>query len=452
MQEFFKQQAEWLKTWQENQEKLTKQYAEASEEWRENIMGKKQNSPDFFEGWAKSQEDLTSQFMDFTQKFQESLSSAWGGKVPGGLLKFMNLSFFEEFYKHWLSGLELPGGMKNPLNMAGGWDEATKFLQSLLDQDNPFFSFFNNAKFSDEMGRIFGMLQGAGAPGWSAFGDLLGGYENYISQLVDSTTAQSVEKLSENFEAWAKEMEKHLLAPKVGINRELAHDMAQALVLSQDYFQVYGKMARLVEATSRKAGTRFQTKLSEMALQKKPVIKFPDFCALWAVEYEAVFLEVMGSQEYAKLQGEFVDAGHRLKIQWNRLAEEVLESTPIALKRDLDLAICEIHQLKREMKALKRSLKVQVKATEEAQAAVQKTAREAVAAARDAAEKMVKDSSQEAVSAAVTAAVAAAKETAKSAEAPAKPARATRAKRQPTAEKPAKTTSRKTTKTNSDKE
>jgi hypothetical protein len=214
--------------------------------------------------------------------------------------------------------------------------------------------------------------------------------------MFESTAAQSTEKLAEGFETWAKEMEKHLSAPKLGINRELAHDMSQSLLMSQDYIQTYIKMMRLVEATGRKAGTRFQTKLSESALKDKPVNKFSDLCALWSVENETVFLEVMGSQEFAKLQGDFVNAGHRLKIQWNKLAERVLEPTPIALKRDLDLAIAEITQMKREMKTFQRELREKGKDTQlarEAQAAAEEEVRKskiAINAAKAAAEDETK--------------------------------------------------------------
>jgi hypothetical protein len=179
----------------------------------------------------------------------------------------------------------------------------------------------------------------------------------------------------------------------LGINRELAHDLSQSLVMSQDYVQAYSKMARLLEETSRKAGIRVQTKLSELALKNKPVNKFVDFCALWAVENETVFLEVMGSQEYAKLQGDFINAGHRLKIQWNNLAEKALEPTPIALKRDLDLAIMEIHQLKREMKTFQREfreLAKEARGAREAQAAAEEEAKKAQAAVK-AAEAAVQD-------------------------------------------------------------
>ena len=92
MGDFFKQQAEWLKTWQKNQEKLTKQYTEVSEEWMGNVLGQKDKAPDIFSGWAKSQEDLTGQFAEFSKNWQESLSGAFGGKVPEGLLKYMNIS------------------------------------------------------------------------------------------------------------------------------------------------------------------------------------------------------------------------------------------------------------------------------------------------------------------------------------------------------------------------
>ncbi len=417
MQDFFKQQADWLKTWQENQEKLTKQYAELSQEFVENISGKKKE-PDFFEGWFKSQSGLEEQFREFTSRMNEMINNTLGGKIHPDVLKFVNISFFEEFYKNWLSNLELPGGMKNPLGMDGGWQQATSFLRSFLEKDHPFFSTFSSSTITDQMSRVFGMLQGALGQEESAFSNIVNGYQDFFSKIFESTTAQGTEKLAEGFEKWTKEMEKHLSAPKLGINRELSHDMSQAMVMSQNFIQTYIKMARLVEATSRKAGIRFQTKLSESALKNKPVNKFSDICALWAVENETVFLEVMGTQEFAKLQGDFVNAGHQLKIQWNKLAEKALEPTPIALKRDLDLAIAEIHQMKRDMKTFQRELRAkenEARMAREAQTAAEEEANKAKAAVK-AAEAAAQDEAKKA-KAAVNAAETAAKDEAKKARA-----------------------------------
>jgi hypothetical protein len=425
MQEFFKQQADWLKTWQESQVNLNKQYAGWSQEWVENMVGNKKKQPEFFEGWFKSQSGLEEQFREFSRRLNEMITKAWSGKVPAEVLKFMNISFFEEFYKNWLSTLELPGGVKNPLGMDGGWQHATNFLRSFLEKDHPFFSSFSNTKITDQLSRVFGMLQGALGQEESAFGDIVSGYQDLFNKLFESTTAQATEKLAEGFEAWAKEMEKHLLAPKLGINRELAHDMSQALVMSKDYIHAFSKMARLVEETSRKAGIRFQTKLSELALKKKPVNKFVDLCALWAVENESVFLEVMGSQEFVKIQGDFINAGHRLKIQMNTLAEKALEPTPIALKRDLDLAISEIHQLKRDMRTFHRELREvgkEAKVARQAQAAAEEETKKAKAAVK-AAEAAAQEEAKKA-KAAVKAAEAAAQEEAKKAKAAVKAAEA----------------------------
>lgn len=383
MQDFIKQQAEWLKTWQESQETLTKQYAELSREWTENMLGNKNNNPDFFEGWFKSQNNLEEQFREFCRRLNEMLMNVWSDKVPAEVMKFMNITFFEEFYKYWLSNLELPGGIKNPLGMDGGWQQATDFLRSFLEKDHPFITTFSSTKITDQMSRVFGMMQGALGQEENAFSDIMGVYLDLFSKLFDSTTAQCTEKLAEGFEEWAKEMEKHLSAPKLGINRELAHDMSQTLVMSQKYIQSYLKMTRLVEATSCKAGIRFQTKLSELAIKNKPVHKFTDFCALWAVENETVFLDVMGSEEFAKLQGDFVNAGHRLKIQWDKLAERALEPTPIALKRDLDLAIAEINQLKRDMRTFRHELEElekEARSARDAQTAAEEEAKKAKAA------------------------------------------------------------------------
>lgn len=383
MQDFFKQQAEWLNAWQGSQEKLAKQYAEQGSEWMESVLGQKKPEPDFFEGWFKSQGDLVDQFMEFSKRLQEMISRSFGDKLPPEVLKLMNTSFFEAFYKDWLANLELPGGIKNPLNLSGDWQQASSFLNSLLEKDNPFFAALNAGNFSEELRRSIGMLQGAWAPGCSVFGDALSGYQNLMTQFFETASAQNADRLAEGFEALSKELEKHLEAPKLGISRELAHEIAQVFVISSDFIHAFSKMARLVDATSRKAGVRFQSKLAEGAVKSEPVHKFSDFCALWAVEHEAVFLEVLGSEEFAKLQGEYLDSGHRLKIQWNKLAERVLEPTPIALKRDLDLAIKEIHQMKRDMKTFQREFKElqkEARAAREAQAVVEKDLNNAKAA------------------------------------------------------------------------
>lgn len=378
MSDLFKQQADWLTTWQESQEKLMKQYAGAGEAWM-SMLGKNQKEPgffesDFFKGWFKPQGDLEGQFREFSQSLNEMVSKAWGDKIPAEMQKFMNISSMGEFYKNWLSSLELPGGMKTPLGMDGGWQQATDFLQSFLEKNNSYFSSFSNTNTTGQMSRVLGMMLGTLGQEEGALSDMLNGYQEFFSKMYESTTAQSTEKLTEVFDKWAKEMEKHLSAPKLGINRELAHDMSQMLVLSQDYIRAYSKMARLVEATGRKAGIRFQSKLSEAALKNKPVDKFADLCALWSLENEAVFTEVMGSQEFAKLQGDFLDSGHSLKIHLNILMERALEPTPIALKRDLDLAIAEITQMKRDMRILQRELRENGKVSRvarEAQAAVE---------------------------------------------------------------------------------
>ncbi|MFZ4855790.1 MAG: poly(R)-hydroxyalkanoic acid synthase subunit PhaE [Desulfuromonadaceae bacterium] len=419
MQDFFKQQPDWLKSWQESQETLTKQFAGLSEEWAKIMPGGKKKAPDFFESWFRSQGNLEEQFREFGTRMNEMMSNVWSNKIPADMMKYMNTSFIEQYYKNWLANIELPGGIKNPLGLDGGWQQTTNFLRSFMEKENPLFSVFNSNKMNDQMSSVFGMFKGALGNEGSAFTDIFTNYQNQFGKLFDSTTAQGTEKLADAFEVWVKEIGKQLSAPKLGINREMAQDISQALLVSQNYFKTHAKMTRLVEETSRKANSRFQAKLSEAALKNKPVVKFSEFCTLWASENEAVFLEVMGSQEFARLQGDFTDAGHRLKIQWNKLAEKALEPTPIALKRDLDLAIGEIHQLKRDMKTFRREFQaVQKEAlvARGAQAAAEEEAKNAKIAVK-AAEAAAQDELKKAKAVVKAAEVAAQEELKKAKEA-----------------------------------
>ena len=366
MSDIYKQQADWLKSWKESQEALMKQYAGWGEEWAAKMQSANKIEPDFFKGWSECRGDLEGQFSEFSKRLNEMINSTWGDKIPPEMLRFMNISSFGEFYKNWLSSLELPGSMKAPLGMDGGWQQATDFFRTFLEKGNPYLSSFGSGKITDQMNRAFGMLLGTLGQEEGAFSEVMKGYEDFFSKIFESATTQTTEKLAEVFDAWAQEMEKQLSAPKLGSNRELAHEMSQSLVLSKDYVQTYTKLARLIEATGRKAGLRFQSKLSEAALNNKPVDKFVDLCALWSIENETVFAEAMGSEEFAKLQGDFVNAGHRMKIHSNKLAERALEQTPIALKRDLDLAIAEITQMKRDLRTFQRELREKGKETQRA--------------------------------------------------------------------------------------
>src|SRR6185369_4242706 len=216
MTDIFKQQADWLKTWQESQETLLKQFAGWGEEWQAKMFRNNNTVPDFFKGWFKSQGDLEGQFREFNQSLNEMVHNTWGGKFPAEMQKLMNVSYFGEFYKNWLSSLESPEGMKSPLGKDDGWQQATYFLQSFLEKNNSFFSSFSNTNITGQMSRVLGMMLGTLGQEEGAFSDILNGYQEFFNKMYDSTTAQSAEKLSEVFDTWAKEMEKQLLTPKLG--------------------------------------------------------------------------------------------------------------------------------------------------------------------------------------------------------------------------------------------
>ena len=370
MQDFFKQQAEWLNTWQEQQQNLTKQYASWGENLGQGVNGATtQQMPTNFEDLLKSQQDLFEQFSSFGTNLQQNIQQAWGDKLPTELLQQFKFNLLEEFYKSWLGNMKFPGGMQNPFMGGQNWADPSSFLNNFMQQENPFFSTFSSNNMTDELQKMFGMfgmLKGTGMPGGDLYSQLFTNFQGIFNQITNAGTSQSFDKLLETFTSWKEQTDKYLLAPQVGIDRETGQDFSKAISLSLDYIKSTATMGKLIEETARKSGNRFQAKLVERSLNNEPPIKFRDFCSLWTKENEAVFLDVFGSEEYAKTQGEFTSAGMRLKIQVNKLVEKVLDDTPIALKRDIDLAAGEIQQLKRE---LRKSRKQQQELASEAKAA-----------------------------------------------------------------------------------
>jgi Poly(R)-hydroxyalkanoic acid synthase subunit (PHA_synth_III_E) len=376
MQDFFKQQAGWLNTWQEQQQKLTKQFASMGEDLTQGFAGAgKPQIPSNFEGLLKSQQELFEQFTSFAANLQQNIQQAWGDKLPAELLRLFNFNILQQFYKSWLGNLKFPGGLQNPFMGGQNWADPSSFLDSFMKQEHPFISTFSNFNLKDELQKMFGMfgmLQGAKLPGGDLYSQLFTTYQGYFNQLVNTGTSQGFDQLLEAFSRWKEQADQYLLAPQVGIHRETAQEFAKAISLSFDYMKSFATMGKLIEETARKAGNRFQAKLVERSLNDEPPIKFSDFCSLWTKENEAVFLEIFGSDQYAKTQREFTSSGLRLKMQFNKLIEKVLDQTPIALKRDLDLAIKEILQLKRDLRQSRQQqqlLAVEAKAAQEAVAA-----------------------------------------------------------------------------------
>jgi hypothetical protein len=249
--------------------------------------------------------------------------------------------------------MKFPGGLSNPFIPGQNWADPTSFLNNFMKQEHPFFSTFSNFNLTDEVQKLFGMfgmLQGAKLPGGDLYSQLFTSYQGFFNQLANTGTSKGFDTLLETFNSWKDQADKYLLAPQVGINREAAQQFSKIISLSLSYIQSFAIMGKLIEETARKSGNRFQAKLVERSLNNEPPIKFTDFCSLWTKENEAVFLEVFGSEEFARTQADLSSAGLRLKIQINKLVEKVLDQTPIALKRDVDLAAGEILQLKRDLR------------------------------------------------------------------------------------------------------
>jgi len=176
MHDFFKQQAEWLKTWQEQQQTLTKQYAAWGEGLAQGAPGDfSQQVPGNFEELVKAQQELFEQFTGFGQQMQQNLQQLWGDKLPEELLRQFNFNLLQEFYKSWLGNMKFPGGLSNPFMPGQNWTDPTSFLNDFMKNEHPFFSTFSNFNMADEVQKVFGMfgmLQGSKMPGGDLFSQL----------------------------------------------------------------------------------------------------------------------------------------------------------------------------------------------------------------------------------------------------------------------------------------
>ncbi len=243
MQEFFKQQSDWLNTWKEQQQKLAKQYASWGEELTQGFSGAaKPQVPTNLEELLKMQQDLFAQFTSFGSNLQQNMQQTLAGKLPEEMLKQFNFNLLQEFYKSWLGNLQFPGGMQNPFAGGQNWADPSSFLNNFIKQEHPFFSTFSSSNLTDGLQKMLGMLgmlQGSNLPGGDLYSQLFTTFQGFFNQLANAGTSQSFDKLLETFTSWKEQTDKYLLAPQVGINRETAQDFSKAISLSLDYVQSF---------------------------------------------------------------------------------------------------------------------------------------------------------------------------------------------------------------------
>lgn len=176
-------------------------------------------------------------------------------------------------------------------------------------------------------------------------------------------------KLGEFFELWKNQFDKTfgaiLLSPSVGLNKELIEQQSKTFEAFIDLILLSADFTSGIYAVQNENLDDMIKKYFEMAEQNTQPKTFHEFFIYWSNELEKIFDSYFATPEYSKLLGQLSSVAMDYKMEMQKLVEKYLSDTPIVTRSEINSLYKTIYELKKEVKALKKSQKNSVNTIEE---------------------------------------------------------------------------------------
>lgn len=248
----------------------------------------------------------------------ESASRAWGEAA--------------EAWHAWLPHQDMPAGPGQVMESLAQQGKAFLELGESMAQAG------GNGDWSEWLDRWLDSFSGANAPTAGAFGLPGDAFKDMHAP------------------GGAIDPSRLLSMPGLGFTRE--HDEArQRLVKAQVEFQQANSLYNsLIEKSLRMAAGRMRDKLAEAEQPGRQVNSLRELYDLWVDAAEEAYADVAFSREFRAAYGELVNSLMRLRRAWLEVTEPGLKMAGIATRSELDDTTRQMHEMRRELAALKRRL------------------------------------------------------------------------------------------------
>lgn len=142
----------------------------------------------------------------------------------------------------------------------------------------------------------------------------------------------------------------------LGASRESNEDYMKALSTYIKMMFAAGEMAGLIIDTFKDSSIRLVDRYQANIKEGKVVTTFREFYDFWYGVTEEVLLELLNTDEFAKIFGEFSDKYSKFMIATNRVYERMLAGLPIPTKTDMNSLYRTVYDLRKEVRDLRREL------------------------------------------------------------------------------------------------
>ena len=355
MANIFEQSKSLFNAWQDSQKKLLEQYQEWGKQFQSQDSATTGKENSFLGNWVETQQKLSEQFMETCETIQKNMLTLSNSANYKEINTFFDHQIFQQMYRYWLDTLGRSFQSSSLFPFQSGFKEQQKFLEELWLKNGPFSVFWKANDANRIFFDLFGSLIGNTSDLYAPFMDTFSAFSRKAMEVIQ--TGKGMQDFEEILKTGREKFRSLLQTPKLGIHGQKYEKIARILDSYMDFMQNLYDLLKVISETSRKSSNRLSQKLGNIMAKGESINSFQEFSRLWTKENEVVFQELMGTSSFSKLQGNFLNSYYQFKNLSNELIEDLLKDTPIAVKKDQDLAFKEIYRLKAEMKSLKRTIK-----------------------------------------------------------------------------------------------
>jgi len=342
----------------------------------------------YFETWLKTQEKLFDGFIENTKRTQQLFLSQQYPGLSG------NANGFNNLYSAWssavLKSMSEAGGNSgdikdNLTRMLGGsnaymklcevWLPLLKAAQERSLNPDAYKDYIDPSKYKEIIDKVFGfdtdatklmlnqavqfleLVSGSGqqfANPWieatkssvSAYPEFMQGHPEALIKIYHSM-----------FNAFDNTVGKVFHVPPVGKDRE----KFELILRCFDDISVYAakntEYQHAIYITGLGAMDKVVERLAEKITAGEEVKQFDEFFDVWIDTSEQSYFKLFQTEEFAKLQGELLDAALTVKSHFFKVMEMYFSDLPLALRSEMDDLYKTVYDLKKTVKKLEKQLK-----------------------------------------------------------------------------------------------
>lgn len=181
----------------------------------------------------------------------------------------------------------------------------------------------------------------------------------FLSKLNGTEHAAATNDFMQLFHtAFEQTMGRALMSPSIGLTRDFNEKVTKAFDLWLANQQAQTTYQLLVGEAWVDAFQAMMKKLVAMAQKGETISDARHLLRIWVDVADEVFIELFHSEAYAAAQSTYVNSNMTLRRQQRELLEVWLRTNDMPTRTDVDEAHRQIYELRKEVRALKKSMAV----------------------------------------------------------------------------------------------